>query len=78
MDGKQHWPDIVRAAQSNGMDTDEKLLRYAMEAIRLNGTFGSYRGAETASSFEDPNFGGTIHTKPGDKVFVSFVSRPPF
>lgn len=73
-DGKKHWPEIVRLAQGHDTDADEKLLRYAMEAIRLNGTFGSYRGAEADGVIDDPEFGGQVHVKRGDKVFVSFVS----
>lgn len=69
----------MRIATSSATDADDKLLRYAMEAIRLNGTFGSYRNAERASVLDDAGFSGTVNVKPGDKVFVSFVkaSRDP-
>ena len=43
-----------------------------MEGIRLNGTFGSYREAATAMEIDDD--GRHVSIKPGDKVFVSFVS----
>lgn len=43
-----------------------------MEGIRLNGTFGSYREAATAMEIDDDD--RHVSIKPGDKVFVSFVS----
>jgi len=56
------------------MDTPEaaeKLLHYAQEGIRLNGTFGSYRESTTSVTVNDG--GREVSVKPGDKVFVSFV-----
>lgn len=52
-----------------------------MEGIRLNGTFGSYRESATHLTVDDD--GRQVNIKPGDKVFVSFVSpwcypRPEF
>ena len=41
--GRKHLPEINRLAKIDNAETDEKLLHYAMEGIRLNGTFGSYR-----------------------------------
>lgn len=70
-DGKKHLPDIKRFAEEDSPDSDEVLLRYCMEAIRLNGIFGSYRESQTNLTLDDK--GGTVHIKPGDKVFVSFV-----
>lgn len=43
-----------------------------MEGIRLNGTFGSYRESQTNVTINDG--GRQVNIKPGDKVFVSFVS----
>lgn len=43
-----------------------------MEGIRLNGTFGSYRESTAALDIDDD--GRNVSVKPGDKVFVSFVS----
>jgi linoleate 10R-lipoxygenase len=52
-------------------ESDEKLLHYAMEGIRLNGTFGSYRCSNVSTTLDDG--GRKVDVKPGDKVFVSFV-----
>lgn len=52
-------------------DADDKLLHYAMEGIRLNGTFGSYRESKVSTTVDDG--GRPVRVKPGDKVFVSFV-----
>lgn len=43
-----------------------------MEGIRLNGTFGSYRRSTVATTINDN--GRLVDVKPGDRVFVSFVS----
>lgn len=72
--GKPFWPDVVKAARSNGEAADEKILRYCMEAIRIHGTFGSYRSASTPCVIDDEGFSGpNKELKAGDKVFVSFV-----
>lgn len=42
-----------------------------MEGIRLNGTFGSYRQSTVETTLDDN--GRSVHVKPGDKVFTSFV-----
>ncbi len=42
-----------------------------MEGIRLNGTFGSYRQSAVETNLDDN--GRSVHVKPGDKVFTSFV-----
>lgn len=72
-EGKEHLPEIHRLAKIPGDESDKKLLHYAMEGIRLNGTFGSYRVAIAATSVDDGER-GQIHVKPGDRVFCSFVS----
>ncbi|KAL3493260.1 hypothetical protein BJX62DRAFT_223926 [Aspergillus germanicus] len=69
--GRQHLPDINRVAKEDTPASDEILLRYCMEAIRLNGVFGSYRQSQTNLSLNDKL--GDVQIKPGDKVFVSFV-----
>ena len=71
--GKKYWPEIVRLARDNSDEADEKIFRYAMEAIRLHGTFGSYRSAAATTTLDDSGFSGVKEVKPGDKVFVSFV-----
>jgi hypothetical protein len=46
-----------------------------MEGIRLAGTFGLYREATDSDVINDGE-NGTVNVKPGDSVFVSFVSLP--
>ncbi|KKA23635.1 Peroxidase [Rasamsonia emersonii CBS 393.64] len=71
-EGKVHLPEIHRLAKENTPESDDKLLHYAMEGIRLNGTFGSYRESQTNVTINDG--GRQVNIKPGYKVFVSFVS----
>lgn len=71
--GQKYWPDIVRLAKQNDDTADEKIFRYAMEAIRLHGTFGLYRSAAATTTLDDSGFSGQKEVKPGDKIFVSFV-----
>ncbi|EEP75322.1 hypothetical protein UREG_00168 [Uncinocarpus reesii 1704] len=71
-EGRIHLPEIQRLAQEDTPESDDKLLHYCMEGIRLNGTFGSYREAATAMEVDDD--GQHVSIKAGDKVFVSFVS----
>lgn len=69
--GAKHLPIIHRLAKENTPGSDEQLLRYCMEAIRLHGTFGSYRESRTTRTFDDA--GRRVQVNPGDKIFVSFV-----
>lgn len=71
-EGKHYLPEINRLAKANNDDADDKILHYAMEGIRLNGTFGSYRQATTSMTVDDG--GRPVSVKAGDKVFCSFVS----
>lgn len=70
-EGKEHLPEINRLAKINTSESDNLLLRYCMEAIRLNGIFGSYRESRTHMTLDD--YGREVNIRPGDKVFVSFV-----
>lgn len=70
-EGKVHLPEINRLAKTDSVEADDKLLHYAMEGIRLNGTFGSYRESTVETTIDDG--GRPVQVKPGDKVFVSFV-----
>lgn len=72
LDHPEHLVEINKLANTPGPEADEKLLHYAMEGIRLNGTFGSYRLATTQMTVDDN--GRKVDVKPGDKVFCSFVS----
>jgi linoleate 10R-lipoxygenase len=51
--GRQYLPDINRIAKEDTPASDEILLRYCMEAIRLNGIFGSYRESQTNITVDD-------------------------
>ena len=67
-----HLPEIHRLSKIDSAEADDKILHYAMEGIRLNGTFGSYREAATSLTVDDN--GRQVPVKAGDKVFCSFVS----
>jgi len=71
-EGAQHWPRIHQLAMVDTPENDEKLKHYAMEGIRLNGTFGSYRRSTVSTTIDDN--GNKVDIKPGDKVLVSLVS----
>lgn len=77
--GQKHWPEIKNLAHQDTDAADEKILKYVMEGMRLNGTFGGYRRATTDDVVNDTGFSGQRQIKKGDKVFVSFVkaSRDP-
>jgi linoleate 10R-lipoxygenase len=60
------------SAEVDTPETDDKLLHYTMEEIRLNGTFDSYRRSTVSTTIDNNN--KKIDIKPGEKVFVSFVS----
>ncbi|KAL8708190.1 MAG: hypothetical protein Q9220_006860 [cf. Caloplaca sp. 1 TL-2023] len=70
-EGKQHLPSIQKYARMDTPEADEQILHYAMEGIRLNGTFGSYREAKINDTIDDGD--RQVPVKPGDKVFCSFV-----
>ena len=66
-----HLLEINRWAKIEGAEADDKLLHYAMEGIRLNGSFGAYRQSTISTTIDDG--GHPVKVKPGDKVFCSFV-----
>ena len=66
-----HLPAINNWAKIEGAEADDKLLHYALEGIRLNGTFGSYRQSTVSTTMDDG--GRPVKVKPGDKVFCNFV-----
>ena len=66
-----HLPEINNWAKIEGAEADDKLLHYAMEGIRLNGSFGSYRQSTVSTTMDDG--GRPVNVKPGDKVFCNFV-----
>lgn len=72
-EGIEHIPRIHEAAkQSPSPETDALLLGYAMEGIRMAGTFGSYREAVSDDTIVEDD-GREVPVKKGDRVFVSFV-----
>lgn len=56
-------------------ETDTLMLGYALEGIRLAGTFGSYREVAAEDVIVEDD-GREVPVKPGDRVFVSFVCPP--
>lgn len=71
-EGQEHLPEIQRLARLDTEEADTKLLHYAMEGIRLAGTFGSYRRSTVTTTIQDGEH--SIPVKPGDNLFCSFVS----
>ena len=70
--GQQHLPAIQKLAHQDSPEAFDKLMHYAMEGIRLHGTFASYRTATVSTTIDDDE--KQVPVKPGDKVFCSFVS----
>ncbi|GAB1194552.1 hypothetical protein APSETT444_003798 [Aspergillus pseudonomiae] len=70
-EGKEHLPEINRLAKEESKDSEDKLMRYCLEGFRLNGTFGSYREAQTDFLMTDET--GDVNIKRGDIVFVGAV-----
>jgi cytochrome P450 len=73
-EGQQHIPELQRVALADpSEETDALLLGYAMEGIRLAGTFGLYRRAAVADTIKEDD-GRELHIQAGDCVFVSSAS----
>ncbi|ROT38441.1 linoleate diol synthase [Sodiomyces alkalinus F11] len=72
--GRVHLADLHALAnqQPASEQTDALLLGYAMEGIRMAGTFGSYRDAAADDVIVEAD-GRRVEVKKGDRVFVSFV-----
>lgn len=71
--GEQYRPELHRIANlETGPETDALLLGYAMEGIRMAGTFGLYRQAASADVINEDD-GRKLNVNAGDRVFVSFV-----
>ncbi|KAJ0163325.1 Linoleate 10R-lipoxygenase [Colletotrichum tanaceti] len=72
--GAAHLEQIHKTAASpSTKESDALLLGYAMEGIRLAGTFGSYREATRDDVIVEDD-GREVPVRRGDRVFVSFVS----
>ncbi|KAI1432687.1 linoleate diol synthase [Xylaria sp. CBS 124048] len=72
-EGSKHVPELHRiASQPSTEETDSLLLGYCMEGIRLGGTFGAYREADSDDRIpEDDGSGVAVEAK--HRVFVSFA-----
>lgn len=70
-EGKIHLAEINRVAKMDSAEADDRLLHYAMEGIRLNGTSGTYRQSASETTVDDG--GRSVRIKSGDKVFVNFI-----
>ena len=72
--GRQHIPELHRLAIAEvGETNDALLLGYAMEGIRMAGTFGVYRTASVPDIVTEDD-GRQVRIEAGDRVFVSLVS----
>ncbi|KAL5002235.1 heme peroxidase [Aspergillus recurvatus] len=67
-EGKQHLPEISLLAKQDSAESDDKLTRYALEAIRLNAGSGAYRKAEADFYFKEGD--ADVNIKPGDEIFI--------
>lgn len=72
-DGARHIPQLNHLArQQPSEEVDSLLLGYAMEGIRMAGTFGSYREASVDDVIYEDD-GRQVRVRAGERVFVSFV-----
>ncbi|KAL5334321.1 heme peroxidase [Aspergillus crustosus] len=67
-EGKQHLPELKVLAKEDTPESDAKLTRYVLEAIRLNGGSGAYRKAEANQHFKEGDV--DVNVKPGDDIFI--------
>jgi hypothetical protein len=67
-----HLEEIRKLAAKNDAMSEDKLMRYALEANRLTCTTGLFRDVVGKVSITD--YGKTHSIDKGDKVFCSFVS----
>jgi cytochrome P450 len=74
-EGKEYWPDIVCLAKEGTPAAEETLMKYVLEAIRLQGETGVMRWARKDITVEDkngiPGYPQTFHFKKGDKIMVN-------
>ncbi|KAL3479184.1 heme peroxidase [Aspergillus californicus] len=67
-EGKQHLPEVHELAKQDTPESDQKLTRYAIEAVRLNGGSGAFRKADTDLYVKEGD--SDINIKPGDEIFL--------
>lgn len=76
-EGNVHLPAINKLAKENSHQSDQLLLQYIMEGVRLNGTFGAYRRASRDVTIYDN--GKPVVFEKGRTAFTSFlqIARDP-
>ncbi|KAI0891686.1 linoleate diol synthase [Annulohypoxylon nitens] len=73
-EGSKHIPELHRIATlPSSADTDALMLGYALEGVRLAGTFGSYREAAADDVIRENDGSSSVSIRAGDRVFVSFA-----
>ena len=66
-----HLQDIQALAAKNDSQSEDKLMRYGLEAHRLRNTLGLFR--EVANKVTVSDMGREYQLDKGDQVFCSFV-----
>ncbi|KAL4945149.1 hypothetical protein BDV06DRAFT_47700 [Aspergillus oleicola] len=67
-EGKQYLPEIHALAKSDSPESDAKLTRYVLEAIRLCGGSGVFRKAQTNLYVREGD--RDVNLKPGDEILL--------
>ncbi|KAL4969637.1 peroxidase/cytochrome P450 family protein [Aspergillus stella-maris] len=67
-EGKQYLPAIELLAKSDSAESDARLTRYVLEAIRLNGGSGVFRKAQTNLYVKEGDL--DVNLKPGDEILL--------
>ncbi|PWY90211.1 peroxidase [Aspergillus heteromorphus CBS 117.55] len=70
-EGRQYLPGVNLAAKEDTEEANDKLSRYCLEAIRLNGNLGTFRVSQNDVWISDES--GDHEIKAGEKVFVGSV-----
>ncbi|KAL2868395.1 peroxidase/cytochrome P450 family protein [Aspergillus lucknowensis] len=70
-DGKEHLAEISLLAKQDSAESEAKLARYVLEAIRLNAGSGAFRTAETDLHIKED--GHDMNIKPGDRILIGSI-----
>ncbi|KAK3056866.1 hypothetical protein LTR09_001904 [Extremus antarcticus] len=74
-DGFEHMKDIAKLAEEDTPAADEKLMKYMLEGLRLNGETGVFREVHKDVTVIDkngiPGYPQEFHLKAGDRVMVN-------
>ncbi|KAK7920311.1 prostaglandin-endoperoxide synthase 1 [Apiospora marii] len=84
-EGAEHWPKIQEIARQDTPESDELLIRYALEGVRLNGSNSVLRHAHADTTIQEGLGGVGVRQPPptrlaaGATVLVSFdaLARDP-